>query len=307
MRRSSAYWETLHELKSNGMKIHVKAVPESEETEDILAKVASGDYDLTLADRHILDVELTWRDDIKPVLDSGKEVAHGWVTRASSPELLKAVNQYIKRKYRGLFYNMTRTKYFEKPKTIAKRLEQRVDNGSNGKLSPYDDFVKEYAEQYNFDWRLVTAQMFQESKFNPKAKSWAGALGLMQIMPRTARELGVKNLKDPKLSIEAGIKYLDWLRDRFEPELPIKDRMWFTLAAYNAGPGHVHDARRLAKRMGLSSTRWFDNVERAMLLLSKRKYAKQARHGYVRGREPVNYVRQISDRFQAYVKLTQAN
>ena len=201
---------------------------------------------------------------------------------------------------------MTRRKYFEKPKTIAKRLKQRVDGPSEGKLSPYDRYVKEFAEQYNFDWRLVTAQMYQESRFNPKAKSWAGARGLMQVMPRTARELGVKNLKDPERGIEAGVRYLDWLRERFEPELPVKDRMWFTLAAYNAGAGHVHDARRLARKMGWSSTRWFGNVERAMLLLSKRKYAKHAQFGYVRGREPVKYVRNIYDRFQAYVKLTDA-
>ena len=305
VRKSSAYWNTLVKLKGEGVSINLKPVPESEETEEILAKVATGKYDLTLSDSHILDIELTWRDDIKALFDTGKEVSHGWVVRDSSPELLESINKYIKKTYRGLFYNMTRTKYFEKPKTIAKRLEQRVDNSSDGKLSPYDEYVKKYAKQYNFDWRLVTAQMFQESKFNPKAKSWAGALGLMQIMPRTARELGVKNLKDPELSIKAGIKYLDWLRDRFETEISVKDRMWFTLAAYNAGPGHVHDARRLAKKMGWSSTRWFDNVERAMLLLSKRKYARKARHGYVRGREPVGYVRQISDRFQAYVKLTE--
>ena len=306
VRKSSAYWERLQNLKRDGVAVKIKAVPENEETEEVLAKVANGKYDLTLADSHILDVELTWRDDIKAIFDLDKEISHGWVLRRSSSELLKQVNEFLKKEYRGLFYNMTHQKYFEKPKTIAKRLEERVDSNANGKLSPYDDHVKEFAKQYNFDWRLVTAQMYQESRFDPTAKSWAGALGLMQIMPRTARELGVKNLKDPKLSIQAGVKYLDWLRERFEPELSVRDRMWFTLAAYNAGPGHVHDARRLARQMGWSSTRWFDNVERAMLLLSRRKYARKANFGYVRGSEPVKYVRNIHDLFQAYVKLTEA-
>lgn len=306
VRKSGSYWERLQSLKRDGVEIKIQAVPESEETEEILAKVADGQYDLTLSDSHILDIELTWRDDIRGIFEFGKEISHGWVVRRSSPALLAEVNKYLKQEYRGLFYNMISAKYFEKPKTIAKRLEERVDSSANGKLSPYDDYVKEVAQQYNFDWRLVTAQMYQESRFNPKAKSWAGALGLMQIMPRTARELGVKNLKDPMHSIEAGVKYLDWLRERFEPELSVRDRMWFTLAAYNAGPGHVHDARRLARQMGWSSTRWFDNVERAMLLLSKRKYAKKANFGYVRGSEPVKYVRNIHDRFEAYVKLTEA-
>lgn len=304
VRRSSAYWDVLKKLKKNGLKIQIIPVPETEETEDILAKVAEGKYDLTVSDSHILDIELTWRDDIRGILDIGRDVSHGWVVRDSSKDLLGEVNRFLKKEYRGLFYNMTRQKYFEKPKTIAKRLQQRVDGVSEGKLSPFDDLVKEYAAEYNFDWRLVTAQMFQESRFDPRAKSWSGAVGLMQIMPRTARELGVKNPEEPEHAIEAGVKYLDWLRERFEPELPVKDRMWFTLAAYNAGPGHVHDARRLARQMGWSSTRWFGNVERAMLLLSKRKYAKHARFGYVRGREPVKYVRNIFDRFQAYVKLT---
>jgi membrane-bound lytic murein transglycosylase F len=304
VRKSSAYWTSLQKIKQHGVNINIKPVPESEETEEILAKVAEGEYDLTMSDSHILDIDLTWRDDIKELFDTGKKVSHGWVVRHSSQQLLNAVNKYLKQEYRGTFYNITRRKYFEKPKTIAKRLEQRVDSIANGKLSPYDETVQEVSAQYNFDWRLVTAQMFQESRFNPGAKSWAGAKGLMQIMPRTARELGIKDLKDPKLSILAGVKYLDWLRERFEPELSVTDRMWFTLAAYNAGPGHVHDARRLAKEMGWSSTRWFDHVERAMLLLSKRKYARQARHGYVRGIEPVKYVQSIRNRFQAYVKLT---
>jgi membrane-bound lytic murein transglycosylase F len=165
--------------------------------------------------------------------------------------------------------------------------------------------VRQYAAQYNFDWRLVIAQMYQESRFDPLAKSWAGAKGLMQVMPRTARELGIRNLKDPRHGLEAGVKYLDWVRERFEPELPVKDRMWFTLAAYNAGVGHVRDARALARRQGWEPTRWFGNVERAILLLSKRKYARKAKHGYVRGSEPVKYVRQIRDRYLAYTKLTQ--
>ncbi len=266
--------------------------------------MASGEYDLTISDSHILDIELTWRDDIKGLLNLGSEVSHGWVVRKDSPELLKAVNQYFDKEYRGLFYNITRKKYFEKPKTIARRLQQRVDRG-DGQLSPYDDIAKEFASDHNFDWRMLVAQMYQESRFDPKATSWAGAVGLMQIMPRTARELGVSNLKDPRLSVKAGVKYLDWVRDRFEPELSVKDRMWFTLAAYNAGVGHVRDARNLAQRKGWEPTRWFGNVERAMLLLSKRKYARKAKHGYVRGREPVQYVRKIRERYRAYVKLTE--
>jgi membrane-bound lytic murein transglycosylase F len=124
----------------------------------------------------------------------------------------------------------------------------------------------------------------------------------MQIMPATAVELGIENLSDPEAAIHAGIRYLDWVRDRFEPELAVQDRMWFTLAAYNAGPGHVRDARRLAREIGLNPNRWFENVEKAMLLLSSVEYSSNARHGYCRCGEPVAYVRQIRERYNAYVE-----
>jgi membrane-bound lytic murein transglycosylase F len=94
------------------------------------------------------------------------------------------------------------------------------------------------------------------------------------------------------------------VRNRFDPELPFNERMWFTLAAYNAGHGHVEDARRLARQQGMDGDRWFDNSEKAMLLLSKKQYAGKARHGYVRGTEPVAYVRDIRERYRAYVEIS---
>ena len=157
----------------------------------------------------------------------------------------------------------------------------------------------------NFDWRLIVSQMYQESKFNPKAKSYAGAIGLMQVMPRTGKELGITDLKDPEQSIIAGVRYLDWTRDRFSNDLPIQEQVLFSLASYNAGYGHVKDAQRLARKLGLRDDKWFNNVERAMLLLQKRQYYQHARFGYVRGREPVNYVYKIHQRYLAYVQSTQ--
>jgi membrane-bound lytic murein transglycosylase F len=126
----------------------------------------------------------------------------------------------------------------------------------------------------------------------------------MQLMPRTAKEMGVIDIVDPASSIRGGVKYLDWLRDRFDADLAISDRLWFTLAAYNAGSGHVQDARRLAGQLGHNPDRWFGHTEQAMLLLGKKQYAKKARYGYVNGSEPVNYVRDIKQRFEAYVDLS---
>ena len=113
-----------------------------------------------------------------------------------------------------------------------------------------------------------------------------------------------QNLENPPTGIHAGVKYLNFLRGYFESEINADERMWFALASYNAGIGHVSDARRLTRQLGLNPNIWFGNVERAMLLLSKPQYARQARYGYVRGSEPVAYVREIRDRHKAYLQCT---
>ncbi len=144
--------------------------------------------------------------------------------------------------------------------------------------------------------------MYQESRFDPKARSWAGAQGLLQVMPRMANQLGLTNLQDPAVGIHAGVKYLAWLRENFTGDIEQTEQTWFTLAAYNAGYGHVLDARRLAAELKLDPDRWFGNVEQAMLLLSKPKYYKRTRYGYVPGGQPVIYVREIKQRYAAYVR-----
>ncbi len=302
VRASSSYWQTLKALQNRGIAVDIQAAPEDLETEEIIAKVATGEFDLTVADSHILDIELTWREDIKAAFALSEPRELGWAIRASNPQLLKATNQFLRKEYRGLFYNLTLKKYFKNSRNIKKFVELRTTR--TGQLSPYDNLVQTFAKQYGFDWRLVVSQMYQESQFNPKARSWAGALGLMQVLPRTAKSLGFHELKTPERGIEAGVKYLNWVRKRFNPELPVDVRMWFTLAAYNAGHGHVKDARRLARNLGLNPDRWFGHVEKAIQLLAKRKYARQAQHGYCRGSEPVKYVREIKRRFEAYQQAT---
>src|SRR6185295_14015465 len=118
---------------------------------------------------------------------------------------------------------------------------------------------------------------------------------------RTAEQLGITGVEDPVKNIDAGMRYLAWLRERFEDDLPVGDRMWFALASYNAGHGHVQDARQLAADQGWDPDRWFGNVEQAMLLLSDPQHARTAQHGYCRGSEPVEYVREIRVRYEAYL------
>jgi membrane-bound lytic murein transglycosylase F len=307
VRRTSSYWSTMQKLRDRGIDFQLEAAPDNMETEEIISRVASGDYDLTISDSHILSVELIWRSDIKPVLTLNGPVAHGWAVREEDQKLLTALNDFLDKEYKGRFYNFVYNKYFENSNRIRDHVAAHQEHSEKGNISPYDAQVQKYAEEYGFDWALIVAQMYQESRFDPQAESWAGARGLMQILPTTGELFGVEDLHGVDTSIQTGVRYLAWLHERFEPELTVQDRMWFTLAAYNAGLGHVRDARSLARKMGWNPDRWFNNVERAMLLLSRRSFYQLATHGYARGKETVDYVRQIRDRYNAYVRLASAD
>jgi len=308
VRRSSSYWTTLDRLRVKGdVRFILKAAREELETEEIIDRVAKGEYDLTVSDSHILDVALTWRDDVRAVFELKNDVKHGWAVRKDDANLLMALNEFIEKEYKQLFYNVVYEKYFRNPRRIKSLVKYRADGSQGAALSPYDDIVRRYAEEYGFDWPLIVAVMFRESRFDKNAESWAGAQGVMQILPVSAKRFGVEDPSDPEKGILAGIRMLAWIYSRFEQELPVKERTWFTLAAYNAGLGHLFDARALAREEGLDPNRWFENVEKAMLLLSRSKYYRKATHGYVRGIEPVTYVRDIRKLYNAYRQLLTTN
>jgi membrane-bound lytic murein transglycosylase F len=303
VRKSSAYWQSLQGLVSKGTILNLQAANEQLDTEQLIDQVATGAIDLTVADSHILNLELTWRDDITGSLSLGDPRPQSWAVRESNPALLQAINQFFTREYRGEFYESVYQKYFKSPRHSARIETSAMPTPEMPGLSPYDEMIRRYADQYQFDWRLLAAQIYQESRFDPTAKSWSGAQGLMQILPQTARAVGMVDIQDTETGLHAGIKYMAWLRQSLGENLAVDDQLWFSLAAYNAGIGHVRDARALARRLGKNPDQWFDHVEQAMLLLGTRKYAKKARHGYVRGIEPVQYVSTIRSRYQAYREL----
>jgi len=301
VRESSSYWTHLEELRTTrGIDFTLEAAPEDMATEEILAAVGDGRFDLTVADSHLLDLELTIRDDIEGLLHLGPERTHAWAVHPANEGLRAAIDAYFDRTVHGLFYNVSYARYFRELRHFE---NGRAEIAADGSISPYDAIVRDTARRFGFDWRMVVAQMYQESRFDPEAKSWAGARGLMQVLPRTARELGIHDLDDPEQGIVAGLRYLDWVRDRFADVDDTGERTWFTLAGYNAGHGHVRDARRLARQLGRDPDRWFEHVEVAMLKLSDPEFHRHARHGFVRGREPVDYVRAIRARYRAYVQL----
>ncbi len=298
----SMVWQELEEhAREHGFVLLNLA--DGSDVEEMLNRMVAGEFDYAVVEEHLLGLELAVRDDIRKHFEADTPVQHAWAVRGTDEALLAALNEFFGEKYRGVIYNVLYRRYFEDERAIRLRQDESIE--ITGKLSPWDEVVQRHAEGLNFDWRLIVAQMYYESRFDPNAVSSMGALGLMQVTPRAGEQVGVTDLENPTDNIRAGMLYLDWVRQRFPEELPVADRMWFSLASYNAGFGHVMDARRLAAQKGWDPDRWFDNVEHAMLLLSQKKYYTQARHGYVRGSEPVSYLDRISSLYKAYVRLTE--
>ncbi|WP_255463231.1 transporter substrate-binding domain-containing protein [Microbulbifer sp. YPW1] len=302
VRKSANHYDIAMELKKKVPDVKIELAPEELNIQQVLDKVADKEYDLAIADDVSVKLEHSWRKNIDELIDLHvDDNVYGWMVRENNPELLKAVNKFFDKKSTQKKMAVLYTKYFDAPKRTRPEINEL---NADGTISPFDKFVKKYADEYDFDWRLVVAQMFQESTFNPKAKSWVGARGLMQVMPDTGKQVGEKNLFDPETSVRAGLKYLEWLHRKFEDkDISPENMMWFTLASYNAGLGHVYDAQDLAEEKGWDRRVWFDNVEKAMLLLSEKKYYEKARYGYARGQEPYDYVRKIQARYRTYVAL----
>jgi membrane-bound lytic murein transglycosylase F len=301
VRKSSSFWTTAQRL-SKDYGVNIVIANEDIATEILISQVAEKEIDLTIADSNLIAIESSFRSEIITPLTFKEDVPYAYLVRQNNPQLLAYLNEFVRKYYRGTFYNVVKNKYFYNEKLQESHQKHRIVSGST--LSPYDDIVRSYVQAYNFDWRLIVSQMYQESRFDPLASNPTGASGLMQMLPRTAKELGVENLNDPEQAIASGVQYLDWTRDRFSKDLPVQEQIFFSLASYNAGFGHVKDAQRLAVQLGLQGDKWFNNVEKAMLLLQRRHYYKKARFGYVRGREPVNYVRDIHQRYLSYIRIT---
>lgn len=296
--RASAYRETLEALQAEIDLTIVDGPPELD-TEGLVALVADGAYDLTVSDSTILAIELSYRENVQAVLSLGDPKPVAWAVRPGDRELLAAIDAFVEREYRGEFYNVLRDKYFGNRARIAPVARHRAEQP--GVLSPYDEIFRRFGDELDIDWRLLAAQSFQESRFRPQEISWAGAEGLMQVLPRTAREMGVEgDLHDPETGIRAGALYLRFLVDFFDDTLPFAERMRFALASYNVGLGHVLDGRRLAIELGLDPNRWYGHVEEALPLLRQPFYASRARNGYCRCVEPVDYVSEINNRYLAY-------
>ena len=297
----SAFTRTLIELADTLTgDIHVVEVDASSEA--LIRAVSEGTVRFTVAQGNLADISSDHYTNlsVRPVLGEAAPIA--WAVRPNAPQLLATLDQWIANAGNQKVLARLYAKYFIHSAGYHARVESPFLASETGRLSEYDTLFKEGAKKIGWDWRLLASQAYQESKFKPQARSWAGATGLLQLMPRTAAEFKVRNSNDPKENVAGAVRFLDWLTNYWTKRIDDPDeRLKFILASYNTGSGHVEDAQRLARQAGDDPTKWAD-VSYWLLQKSKKEVYTNpvVKYGYSRGIEPVNYVSIILERFNHY-------
>ena len=305
VQKNTAYYQRLLNL-SEEIGANIEVVADSVfRVEDLIEKVAKGEIDYTVCDDNIGKLNKVYYPNIDVSLQVGFPQNIAWAVRKGSAEWKAYLDKWLAefkdtRKYHHLYY-----KYFESP-GIIERMTSDLNSITGGKISKYDGMIKEIAKEYNWDWRLISAIIYHESRFNENAGSWTGAYGLMQIMPATAEAFGVENIENPNQNVKGGILLLNSLNNQFLKVIPDStERVKFVLAAYNIGLGHVNDAQRLAKKYGMNPLVWDNNVELYLQNKSEEKYFKDevVRWGYCRGEEATNFVKKVTNNYRQYMNV----
>jgi membrane-bound lytic murein transglycosylase F len=273
------------------------------ESESLIRKVAMGEIDYTVSDHTIARVNSSYYPnlDVNTVLSVAQQIA--WAVRKNSTQLLEETNNWLSKVKKEPTFMVIYNRYFKSPRTSLMRMNSDYSSLGGNKLSPYDSLIRDGAAKLGWDWRLLASVIYQESRFIAYDESWAGAQGLMQLMPATAKRFGASNPRDPIQNINAGVKYLVYLEKVWSKHIQDPDeRLKFILASYNAGLSHIIDARKLAKKYGHNPNVWKGSVEFYLLKKSESKYYRDpvVRAGYCKCEEPVHYIREVLARYDEY-------
>ena len=303
------YYDRLVNLNNelgSGIQIH-KVTNDSITTEDLITQVAQGKIPYTVADNDLAKLNKTYYPNLNIGLSISFDQRSSWAVRKDCPELAATATKWHEENMTSPAYTASMKRYFENSKMMP---HSPILSLREGKISHYDDLFKKYSKDIGWDWRMLASLAYTESNFDTTAVSWAGAKGLMQLMPATARAMGVPPGKEqnPEESVKAAVKYIA-ATDRSLSMIPDKqERLSFILASYNAGLGHIYDAMALAEKYGKNKLVWKDNVENFILLKSNEEYFTDpiCKNGYFRGIETYNFVRDILSRYESYKKKIKA-
>ena len=306
VRLHSSYYRQLDKLSrifeaASKPPIDIVIEGESLETEEILAEVNAGRVPYTLCDEYICRQNALFlpRISLGPNVSDPQPLA--WAVHPEAKDLIEAINLFFAEEKTKDFQAIYE-RYYDSPQR-ARALRAQVASASRGTLSAYDDVLRLAGGKYGVDWKLLAAVAHQETQFDPKAKTWNGGRGLFGMLPSTARKLGAKSLKDPHQAALAAAEQLALMRYEFA-QLPNHEDQWkLALAAYHAGPEYILDARLIAAEESLDPDEW-SSIAKILPLMSKEKYARRARSGYLLGRESVAWVDAVWSKYRAYRHAT---
>lgn len=271
------------------------------DSDELLAEVLAERIDYTIVDSHSLKINRRYYPEISVAFTVKKAEPIAWVVSKDGDDALFAslIEFFGQSHHDGTILTLD-DKYYGHVKAFDYVDTRSFIRAIDSKLPQYKAMFEKYAG--DLDWRLLAAMSYQESHWDPKARSYTGVRGMMMLTLPTAKQMGVKSRLDPEESIRGGAKYLKRLISRIPARIPNPDRKWFALASYNIGWGHLEDARIITQRNGGDPDRWID-VKESLPLLQQSKYYKKTKYGYARGDEPVRYVENIRGYYDTLVYL----
>lgn len=286
----SVYQQQLEKLREQGANFIIQTHADLP-AEELIQKVSDREIEVTVANSNIAILHRRHYPWAVMKGKIGDELQLAWAVYPKARQLRDSINAFFKEIKANGRYDEIYNKYYGDTKDFDYVDLAAFHRRMKTRLSRYSPFIKAAARRHGFDWRLIVAQIYQESHLNPWAKSRSGARGLMQLLPKTARSLGVKDVYNPVENINAGVQHLKNLYEHYDG-VSGDDRLLISLAAYNIGQGHIRDARRLAVRKNLDPDRW-DSLAKTLPLLRYKKYYKKSKYGYCLGTEPIKYTKQV--------------
>ncbi|TDQ13795.1 membrane-bound lytic murein transglycosylase F [Algoriphagus boseongensis] len=303
VRKGTVYSKQLQSIKDSlQLDFNIKISDEHEET--LIDQIADQKINWTIADRNIAKANQTYYQGLDVSLKVSEDGTISWAVRKNSPKLLSEINTWLAEKKKRFIPELY-AKYFLSPRNSFYRANSQFSSLGGNRISVYDELIQENASDLGWDWRLLAALVYKESGFDTTALSYAGAEGLLQLMPVTLQRFGVENPNDPRESLRGGVKYLQYLDKFWMERVPeSNERIKFILASYNIGQGHVEDAWRLTMKYGKNTQSWED-VSYFLNLKSDPEYYRDpvVRSGYAKGHIAVNYVRDILGLYESYRAL----
>lgn len=301
IRKDAVYKAQLCSLqKEKGISLAI--IEEKGDSEFFVNKVVKNEIDFTVVDRVVGLVNATYYDDLDVSLEISPKSDVAWAVRTNASALQTAINDWISKKNKTGYMNMMYAKYFQNSKNSYFRSNSAFSSLAGNHISPFDDIIQKGAESLGWDWRLLASLVYKESRFDTSATSYAGAVGLLQLMPVTLERFGVEDPNDPLQSLMGGVNYLRYLDKFWRERIPeSNERIKVILASYNIGHGHVQDAWKLAIKYGKNPQNW-ESIAHFLKLKSDPEYYRDpvVNLGFAKGHLAVSYVDDIMILYDSY-------